>query len=202
MGNNVKASSSIKYQVKYDKNGGIYANIRGLFPSCNKSKIPYLQDLAHVSNAPFILLTESHLNPQIMDAEIQIKNYTLYRSDRLNRSHGGVCTYIRNDLAAEVILQDSNSYCDTLALKVLQLDLILINVYRPPGCPNELFLQTIETLKQMLKNIEEHNHSSPNILIFGDFNFPEIKWENCSGYFKDKNQNLNKEQSNQKKQAV
>ena len=85
-------NQSRKYKIKVDRNGGIYANIRGLFPSTNKTKIPYLQDLANVSNAPFILLTETHLNPQIVDAEIYIENYTLYRSDRIGRSHGGVCT--------------------------------------------------------------------------------------------------------------
>ena len=155
-----------------DKNGGIYANIRGLYPSTNKTKIPYLQDLANVSNAPFILLTETHLNPQILDAEIHLKNYTLYRSDRVGRSHGGVCTYVRNDLAAELIMKDSNSYCDSLVLKVHQLNLILINVYRPPGCKSELFIQTIQMLKEFLKNVEEYSQSIPNILIFGDFNFP------------------------------
>ena len=165
-----------------DKNGGIYANIRGLFPSTNKTKIPYLQDLALVSNAPFIVLTETHLNPNIVDAEIHLKNYTLYRSDRVGRSHGGVCTYVRNDLAAEIILKDSNSYCDTLVLKVHQLNLFLINVYRPPGCKSQLFIQTVESLRNLLKNTEQYSQSAPNILIFGDFNFPNIIWRQGSGY--------------------
>ena len=172
-----------------DKNGGIYANIRGLFPSSNQTKIPYLQDLATMSNAPFILLTETHLNPEILDAEIHIKNYTLFRSDRVGRSHGGVCTYVRNDLAAEMLLKDSNSYCDSLIIKVHQMNLTLINVYRPPGCKSELFIQTMETLRVFLRNCEEYESSSSNILIFGDFNFPGIIWKHGSGYLKSENKN-------------
>lgn len=141
-----------------------------------------MQDLALVSNAPFILLTETHLNPHILDAEIHIKNYTLYRSDRVGRSHGGVCIYVRNDLAAEEIMKDSNSYCDSLVLKVHQLNLLLINVYRPPACKSELFVQTVEALANVVRNTEMYDQSSPNLMIFGDFNFPEIIWKHGSGY--------------------
>ena len=63
-------------------------NIQGLNPKSNQSKIPYLQDLANDSNAPFICITESHLHEDILDAELQIKNYTLFRSDRKGRTHG------------------------------------------------------------------------------------------------------------------
>ena len=53
------------------------------------------------------------------------------------------------------------------------MDLLLMNVYRPPGCKTELFVQTIETLRNILKNSEEYTKSAANVLIFGDFNFPE-----------------------------
>ena len=38
-----------KYKVKVDKNGGIYANIRGLYPKSNQTKVPYLADLANLN---------------------------------------------------------------------------------------------------------------------------------------------------------
>ena len=76
-------------------------NIQGLYPKTNQTKIPFLQDLA--------CITETHLNEAILDAEIQLSNYTIYREDRKGRSHGGVCTYVRNDLVATVSYKDSNA---------------------------------------------------------------------------------------------
>ena len=173
------------HKVKVDKNGGIYANIRGLYPKSNQTKVPYLEDLAIVSNAPFICLTETHLNPEILDAEIQIKNYTLFRSDRQGRTHGGVCTYVRNDLATSVILKDSNSYCDTLVLRIHQLNLLLINLYRPPKCPSNLFLQSLHTIKNIITSFEEHDKRSHDILLTTDCNFPQIKWTHGIGQYQE-----------------
>jgi hypothetical protein len=32
-----------------------------------------------------------------------------------------------------------------------------------------------------MRNTEQNNQSSPNVLIFGDFNFPNIEWKHGSG---------------------
>ena len=95
--------SCIKKSIKADKNGSIYINIRGLYPKCNQSKIPYLSDLTSKTNAPFICLTETHLTPSVLDAEVSISGYDLFRSDRKYRSHGGVAIYVRKDLAVKKI---------------------------------------------------------------------------------------------------
>ena len=84
-----------------NKNGAIYVNIRGLYPKTNKSKVPYLADLANETKAPFICVTESHLTPEVLDAEISIPGYDVFRSDRVGRSHGGVVTYVRKDLVVK-----------------------------------------------------------------------------------------------------
>ena len=144
-----------------------------------------MEDLANVTNAPFICLTETHLNPHVLDAEIQIKNYTLFRSDRVGRSHGGVCIYVRNNLATSVILKDSNAFCDTLVLRIHKLDLLLINIYRPPKCPSNLFLQSLEAIKQIINNFEEHDKRAHDILLTSDCNFPDIKWVNGCGHLQE-----------------
>ena len=91
--------------------------------------MPFLSDLASETNAPFICLTETHLNPDILDAEVSINGYNLYRSDRNNRSHGGVAIYVRKDLAVKSEVRDSNSFCDSLILSIPQLNLVLANIY-------------------------------------------------------------------------
>ena len=158
-----------------DKNGAIYMNIRGLYPKSDQSKIPYLSDLAMQTNAPFICLTETHLTPNILDAEISISGYYLFRSDRKDRSHGGVAIYVRKDLAVKTAVNDSNSFCDSLILHIPQLNLVLMNVYRPPNCPEVIFNQTIEYLRNFLRNLEEYNNCANTYMLVGDFNFPFLK---------------------------
>jgi exonuclease III len=125
--------------------------------------------------AQFICVTESHLNPSILDAEIAIPGYDLLRSDRKDRSHGGVAIYVRKDIAVKTCIQDSNTYSDSLILHIPQLNLVLINVYRPPGCPEILFNQTMEHAASFLRNLEEGNQCANTYLVMGDFNFPFLK---------------------------
>ena len=73
----------MKKPLRNNQNGVIYVNIHGLTPKSDKPKVPYLSDLARETNALFIWVTESHLNPNILDAEISIPGYDVYRSDRM-----------------------------------------------------------------------------------------------------------------------
>ena len=67
----------------------IQLNIRGLYPKSNQSKTKYLSDLADSKNSFLIAVTETHLDKDIEDFEINIKGWNLFRSDRISRSHGG-----------------------------------------------------------------------------------------------------------------
>ena len=131
--------------------------------------------MARESNSPFICLTETHLTPDVLDAEISIEGYNLFRSDRLNRSHGGVCTYVRKDLAVASEIKDSNSYCDVQILHIPQLNLIITNVYRPPNCPESMFVQTLQKVSSSLRSIE--SQKAHDYLILGDFNFPFLNFK-------------------------
>ena len=115
------------------------------------------------------------MNPSILDAEIAIPGYDLFRSDRKDRSHGGVAIYVRKDIAVKTSIQESNSYCDSLILHIPQLNLVLMNVYRPPGCPEIIFNQTMEHAASFLRNLEEGNQCANTYLLMGDFNFPFLK---------------------------
>ena len=87
------------HELKSEENVAISMNIRGLLPMKNKTKVAYLSDLAAQSNALFITLTETHMTPDILSAEVAINNYSFYRSDRLGgRTHGGCAIYVREDL--------------------------------------------------------------------------------------------------------
>ena len=74
--------------------------------------------MALLRNPLSIVLTETHMNDDILSAEVSIPGYTLFRSDRVGRTHGGTCMYVRDNLATQVLLCHSNSVCESLVLKV------------------------------------------------------------------------------------
>ena len=55
-----------------------------------------LRDMAILSNAVVVAVTESHLNDEILSAEVHMAGYDFYRVDRANKvKKGGVALYIR-----------------------------------------------------------------------------------------------------------
>ena len=66
-----------------------------------------------------IVVTETHLTSGILDAEITIPGYCIYRADRdESRTHGGVAIYVREDLSSNLETVHSNAVCETLVVKV------------------------------------------------------------------------------------
>ncbi|XP_076061613.1 uncharacterized protein LOC143037360 [Oratosquilla oratoria] len=150
-------------------------NIQGLYPKSNKSKVSFLKELTLEEDPMFIALTETHLATNVKDSEIGITNYTLYRADREGRSHGGVMVYLRHDLAAHTmtLLSHSNGVIELLALHITNINLIIVNCYRPPQCNLESFSKALEKLNEVL---ETTPHAMTDVIICGDFNFPFICW--------------------------
>ena len=129
---------------------GVLLNIRGLYPNNNKSKIQYLNDLTKDSNLLFLALTETHLNKNILDAEIQIGNYNLFRQDRKDRSHGGTACYVHSSLCANIVESRSDCYCEIWIVEISDLDLIVATIYRPPNCPAIKFKANIDLISKYL----------------------------------------------------
>lgn len=152
-----------------------YANIRGLYPKSNQTKIPMLKEMAHEDKLLFMTFTESHLNSDHLDAEINIANYTVFRADRKIRKNGGVITYVKSEVAAttEKLVEYSNGTVEMLALKLTNLNLILITVYRPPNTTQEEFQPIIDKTRDILLNLPAPD---TEVIIVGDFNFPSVNW--------------------------
>ncbi|XP_076045873.1 uncharacterized protein LOC143028125 [Oratosquilla oratoria] len=134
-----------------------------------------LEELAAEDSTIFIALTETHLNDAILDAEINIQNFTLFRADRVDRSHGGVALYLREDLAAntEVLTAFSNNTTELLAVHVKKLDLFIATLYRPPNTTEEMFKEVSGKLQSLLNHLP-----SPytEVILAGDLNLPIITW--------------------------
>ena len=146
----------------------------------------YLRDTAIESNAAFIAITETHLKPDILDSEVNIKGWSLYRTDRgPSKSHGGVAIYLRNDLIGQLVATHSNNMCETLVVKVKTLNLILICVYRPPNSTLGAFEEALEVCQKAINDVTDDDPKVKDVLVVGDFNFPFISWQKKEIYQKE-----------------
>ncbi|CAI9604872.1 unnamed protein product, partial [Staurois parvus] len=110
---------------------------------------------------------------------INIPGYVLIRRDRVNRKGGGVCLYVRSDLRASVKENLVDGECDEAEVLWVELHMwvctikVIIGVcYRPPSVNEE-----VET--QLLAQIQRAARAG-TVIIMGDFNYPEIDWNNGS----------------------
>ena len=153
-------------------------NIAGILLKYKKYKIPVIKDIAIEENALIMSFTESHLNENILDAEISIDNYSLFRGDRSEGvKKGGVLLYVRNDIAksARTLCHGSIGLIEYICVYIKEKNLLTITVYRSPQSKLNDFKTVIEIID---KSIESLAPNYPDIIINGDFNFRYIKWAN------------------------
>ena len=143
-------------------------------PNSYRGKVQNWSDLAAENNSLFVCLQETHLHPGVLDAEINLKNFTAFRTDRKNRKNGGVVNYIREDLVVREEFSFSNSYCESSAQHIPKLKLCLINIYRPPNCPSNYFQETLELVEDFLEGLGGEQ-GAPSIVLTGDLNLPFIR---------------------------
>ena len=153
--------------------GMIMWNIRGVYPKSNQTKVPFLNELSKQSKCKplAIFIIESHLDEDILDAEIHIPGYSLTRTDRAERECGGVCMYMEDRFASTVLYSNSNTVCETLIVKIVSINLVICLIYRPPNCKQQEFIPCVEEIRNILSN-----HQSSKIILLGDMNFPQIDW--------------------------
>ena len=160
-------------EVSYDKFGCfkkkglhfLHLNTRSLLP-----KIAELRIIAAESGAAVIAISESWLDASVDDSEIDIPNYVVHRRDR-KRTGGGVCLYIRQDLAFNPRPDLDKDVLETLWVDILlpKTRPILVGVcYRPPKqC------DFYELLEQSCN--EGNGFTEFECVILGDYNTNVIK---------------------------
>lgn len=132
------------------------------------------------SNCMCAVITESHLNDSILDAEIHIAGYTPFRQDRIGRIKGGTIIYVKDTLASNtsIIYQHCNTVVECIALHIKSMNCVVVGIYRPPDCKSNNFNYVIDGISQALDKIHA---PIPDIHVMGDFNFPFVKWKYTSG---------------------
>ena len=123
----------------------------------------------------FICLCETFLSDDITDPEVYLPGYSISRCDRANRIGGGVCIYVKDSISLETCVSFSNSTCELLILKLVEPELIIILLYRPPSCTIPQLEDMITIIYSYLNNL---GSPLPNIVFLGDFNLPNMNWQN------------------------
>ena len=131
------------------------------------SLLPKIDELRHIaknSNAAVIGITESKLDKNVFDNEVNIDGYELKRSDR-NRQGGGIACYIRKDLSFNLRENSSpdveNIFFDLFLPKAKPI--LVGMLYRPPSSSG--FLKKLD-----LAISKTENFDNQEVFILGDLN--------------------------------
>ena len=142
-----------------------HLNIRSLLP-----KIDEVRDLMATSNFDIFAVCESWLNDTVLDSEIAIEGYQVYRKDRSNSIGGGICLYVKNECAFTVC--HDLMFDDVEALwGVLNLDskrLLISVIYRPPSRGSSYFDDIVDML------IEKASNKEIDMILLGDLNYDYV----------------------------
>lgn len=143
---------------------------------------------AFLVNCPFnlVIFEETWLHPSIPDAELSGQTgFSAFRVDRLlptdtlSSKGGGVAIFCKSYLNPSLVQISKPLNLELVAVEFScrDTDIICIACYFPPN-PSK----TYEASKEFRSIIGEivNNHKEKIILVFGDFNLPDIKWHRDS----------------------
>ena len=150
-------------------------NIQGMNPAKHNQKWKAQSLEERIINTAafiaFLIITETHLKPEVLDAEIHIQNYEVYRSDRADREKGGTAIYVHDSIVVNKVETFSDTFCQAVLIYNQEQNLVLIGAYRPPDTPEDSFINLLNKLESFCKEFQ-----NPDIYLLGDLNFPNVVW--------------------------
>ena len=132
-----------------------------------KNKRYELERVCNEHQCKVICITETMLNKDILDAELLIANFRIFRVDRVDMNGGGSCIYVHNSINCSVMSDFSVQDCIAVKLET-NIPIILICVYRSPSLTYNENIMLIKKLSDFLSKI----NNECEVVICGDFNLP------------------------------
>ena len=83
---------------------------------------------------------------------------------------------LRSDIPATFVVSSSIGLCEAAIIFLSKSELIIASIYRSPSSKKEDFDETVSFINDSISSILE-KHNNTRLLIIGDFNFPDAKWE-------------------------
>lgn len=140
----------------------VFWNAQSINNTTKKRLIELFLDSEQVD---ILLLAETFLKPHI---PFQIKNFTVYRNDRIQQGHGGVAIAIRSCIDHKLVSPMNTQHIETLSIEIkVNSEPIKISVaYNPKA--------SIHFKSDLIKM----TNTNEKFMIFGDFNAHHPSW-NC-----------------------
>lgn len=107
----------------------------------------------------------------IEDSELSIPGFDLFHN--LNEEGRGIALYVKNSMKPSLCERLKSNFNEKIVVECKGEEgdkLIICLVYRSPSCTRE----NTEKMNELLKEVSELE--STHTLIMGDFNFPQIVW--------------------------
>ena len=131
--------------------------------------------LHEVQSIDLFGVSESHLKPEISNAELRIPGYELHRLDRKNGPGGGVAVYVKENMSSDRRhdLEVEGIECRWLEINVRNSKSLLVGIlYRPPDTSSYLNEDFEQSFDDMLGTaIAEEKET----IIIGDLNCNYLK---------------------------
>ena len=127
-----------------------------------------------------ICITEflpKHTTGTITESELQIPGYTSYTNLNDPECHRGVLAYIKENLTVNPINFTNHckeSLCFEIKSAKSKKSLLVACIYRSPNSTENNDLQVNNLICELSNSFKKE------VVLVGDFNFPEIDWENVS----------------------
>ena len=149
---------------------------------------PKIEEIRLVVNkiAPEIaVFAETWLRQAIPDSIVNIPGYNIFRKDRIEKTHGGVCVYVQNQMKVDILSNIISPSFEVLWLKLRPrklprgISLIFLGaIYHPPGSHD---LAMIDYLIDSLTKVEAM-YSNCGIVLMSDLK--RLKTSSISRSFK------------------
>ena len=142
-----------------------------------KNKAPEVQVFLSNTEPDIIIGTETWLHPGVQSSEVIPPVYNTYRNDRKSDCHGGVLIAIKSNLISMPVYSSKTS--ELLCVKIettKNKSLLVSSLYRPPGMCDP---STNKATAEEITNLRLH-HPNSQFWIGGDWNLPDIDWENLT----------------------
>ena len=119
--------------------------------------------LASKTRASIIAISETWIDNTVANSEIELEGFNVIRNDR-SRNGGGVCLYIKNDIAFNVRLDLCNDQIESIWAEILlpKTKPIVIGACYRPQTDTRFFEVFEDTLSKIRSDLE--------LIILGDFN--------------------------------
>ena len=140
-----------------------------------------LMNLISSLQADVIIGSESWLNSGIKSSEIFPDNFKCYRRDRPDRAHGGVFLLVSQEYDSsepEELKIDDSIVCEVVWAKIKvkgSSDLYIGSFFRAPDKTKPDYLEHLQSLLTRIPT-----DKGAHLWIGGDFNLPNINWDDES----------------------